>query len=84
MKDLKQKILKSIEMFEIIYSNKDKLNVGIVRLWRLKKLRDKVRNYLPILDMKDPKYVTKEILRNIDYVYLVFKTILEKKLEEKQ
>ena len=84
MKDLKQKILKSIEMFEIIYSNKDKLNVGIVRLWRLKKLRDKVRNYLPILDMKDPKYVTKEMLRNIDYVYLVFKTILEEKLEEKQ
>ena len=83
MKDLKNKVLKSIEMFEIIYSNRDDLNVGIVRLWRLKKLRDKVRSYLPILDANNPKYITKEIVRNIDYVYIVFKTILEKNVEEK-
>lgn len=83
MKDLKKKIFDCIKMFEVIYSNQKEFNVGTIRLWRLKRLRDKVKDYLPIVDMNDAKYITKKIARDIDYVYIVFKTIVEEKENNK-
>ena len=80
MKDLKIKISEILKMFEIIYSKRNDLNVSLIRLWSLKKMKDRIKGYLPLFDLPNSeKYVTKAIIRDVDYVYDVYTTILNQK-----
>jgi hypothetical protein len=77
MNQFQKKISKILKMFEIIYSNRKQLNISLVRLWSLKKMKDRAKKYRALLDLPNyEKYVTKTVIRDIDYIYDVFETIL--------
>ena len=77
MKNFKAKIQSTLQMFEVIYTHKNELNIGVIRLWSLKKMKDRVLGYLPLADLPNPeKYVTKKIIRDVDYVYDTYSAIL--------
>jgi len=73
---LKEKIMECLKMFEIIYSNRKELGVGLIRLWSLKKMKDRLREYLPLVDINDDKFITKGMIRDVEYIYNVYSTII--------
>lgn len=80
MDKLKTKISEILKMFEIIYSHRDELGVGLIRLWSLKKMKDRAKGYLALFDLPNSeKYVTKVVIRDVNYIYDVYTTILEQR-----
>lgn len=75
--EIKVKLQQALQMFEEIYSKRKELGVGLVRLWSLKKMKDRLLKYMPLLDLpKNESYVTKAVLRDIDYIHSVYSAIL--------
>ena len=82
-KELKQKIVEIFNMWEVIYSKRKQLDVGVIRLWRLRKMKEECRQYLSILDLPDSRsYTTKKMIRDILMTHSAFESILSVLHEE--